>query len=249
MRDEPVERYGIKVMSSGFIVSEDQAVVLNAGLAGALLTQLVWSTRWGTLDYLVIDLSPGTSDGVQETFRLLPAAAAVLVVTPQDVAHLDNRAECLDWVLIWNRNRACSDRQRDGATDIWAGRTRRRPGRTDTRIPSRRLTVTSRRIPADAPQPAAECNATSTTHGQLRPRHADPVSRRTMSPRWSSETAAARTHEACATRCALAGGDEFAPHRAEEAPDRPTTWEAKAYKPTSLDHAGGGLRANPGHYL
>ena len=88
---EPVERYGIKVMSSGFIVSEDQAVVLTAGLAGALLTQLIWSTRWGTLDYLVIDLPPGTSDVVQETFRLLPSAAAVVVVTPQDVAHLDNR--------------------------------------------------------------------------------------------------------------------------------------------------------------
>jgi ATP-binding protein involved in chromosome partitioning len=88
---EPVECYGIKVMSSGFIVSEDQAVVLTAGLAGALLTQLIWSTRWGTLDYLVIDLPPGTSDVVQETFRLLPAAGAVIVVTPQDVAHLDNR--------------------------------------------------------------------------------------------------------------------------------------------------------------
>jgi ATP-binding protein involved in chromosome partitioning len=88
---EPVERYGIKLMSSGFIVSEDQAVVLTAGLAGALLAQLIWSTRWGTLDYLVIDLPPGTSDVVQETFRLLPAAGAVIVVTPQDVAHLDNR--------------------------------------------------------------------------------------------------------------------------------------------------------------
>jgi ATP-binding protein involved in chromosome partitioning len=88
---EPVESHGIRVMSSGFIVSEDQAVVLTAGLAGALLAQLIWSTRWGTLDYLVIDLPPGTSDVVQETFRLLPSAGAVIVVTPQEVAHLDNR--------------------------------------------------------------------------------------------------------------------------------------------------------------
>jgi ATP-binding protein involved in chromosome partitioning len=88
---EPVERYGITLMSSGFIVSEDQAVVLGAGLAGALLSQLIWATRWGALDYLVIDLPPGTSDVVQETFRLLPSAGAVIVVTPQDVAHLDNR--------------------------------------------------------------------------------------------------------------------------------------------------------------
>jgi ATP-binding protein involved in chromosome partitioning len=88
---EPVERYGITLMSSGFIVAEDQAVTLTAGLAGALLAQLIWQTRWGTLDYLVIDLPPGTSDVVQETFRLLPTAHAVVVVTPQDVAHLDNR--------------------------------------------------------------------------------------------------------------------------------------------------------------
>jgi ATP-binding protein involved in chromosome partitioning len=88
---EPVERHGITLMSSGFIVAEDQAVTLTAGLAGALLAQLIWQTRWGQLDYLVIDLPPGTSDVVQETFRLLPAARAVIVVTPQDVAHLDNR--------------------------------------------------------------------------------------------------------------------------------------------------------------
>ncbi|GAA0924987.1 iron-sulfur cluster carrier protein ApbC [Virgisporangium ochraceum] len=88
---EPVERYGVTVMSSGFIVAEDQAVTLMAGLAGALLAQLVFATEWGDLDVLVIDLPPGTSDVVQETFRLLPAAGAVIVVTPQDVAHLDNR--------------------------------------------------------------------------------------------------------------------------------------------------------------
>jgi ATP-binding protein involved in chromosome partitioning len=88
---EPVERYGVRVMSSGFIVAEDQAVTLTAGLAGALLSQLIFATEWGGLDYLVIDLPPGTSDVVQETFRLLPSARALIVVTPQDVAHLDNR--------------------------------------------------------------------------------------------------------------------------------------------------------------
>jgi ATP-binding protein involved in chromosome partitioning len=88
---EPIQRYGIQIMSSGFIVAEDQAMSWSADLVGALLNQLIWSTRWGALDYLVIDLPPGTSDIVQAIFRLLPMAAAVIVVTPQDVAHLDNR--------------------------------------------------------------------------------------------------------------------------------------------------------------
>lgn len=88
---EPVERYGIRIMSSGFIVAEDQAVAWTADLVGLLLNQLIWSTRWGPLDFLVMDLPPGTPDLVQETFRLLPGAGAVVVVTPQDVAHLDTR--------------------------------------------------------------------------------------------------------------------------------------------------------------
>jgi ATP-binding protein involved in chromosome partitioning len=88
---EPVEEYGIQLMSSGFIVSEDQALTWNADLVGLLLNQLIWSTAWGRLDFLVIDMPPGTSDIVQDTFRVLPDALAVVVVTPQDVAHLDNR--------------------------------------------------------------------------------------------------------------------------------------------------------------
>jgi ATP-binding protein involved in chromosome partitioning len=88
---EPVERHGVLLMSSGFIVSEDQVLTWNADLIGLLLNQLIWSTTWGNLDFLVIDLPPGPSDGVQAVFRVLPGALAVVVVTPQDVAHLDNR--------------------------------------------------------------------------------------------------------------------------------------------------------------
>jgi ATP-binding protein involved in chromosome partitioning len=88
---EPVEEFGIQLMSSGFIVSEDQALTWNADLVGLLLNQLIWSTTWGKLDFLVIDMPPGTADVVQDTFRVLPDALAVIVVTPQDVAHLDNR--------------------------------------------------------------------------------------------------------------------------------------------------------------
>jgi ATP-binding protein involved in chromosome partitioning len=88
---EPVSRYGIQLMSSGFIVAENQALTWTADLVALLLNQLIWSTAWGPLDYLVIDLPPGTSDVVQATFQALPEAFAVVVVTPQDVAHLDNR--------------------------------------------------------------------------------------------------------------------------------------------------------------
>lgn len=88
---EPVEAYGVRLMSSGFIISEDQALTWNADLIGLFLNQLIWSTVWGRLDYLIIDLPPGTSDVVQDIFRVIPDALAVIVVSPQDVAHLDNR--------------------------------------------------------------------------------------------------------------------------------------------------------------
>ena len=88
---EPVDTHGVRIMSSGFIVSEDQALTWNADLVGLLLNQLIWSTVWGELDFLVIDTPPGTSDVMQAMLRALPDALAVVVVTPQDVAHLDNR--------------------------------------------------------------------------------------------------------------------------------------------------------------
>ncbi len=88
---EPVERHGLKLMSTGFIVGEDQPVTWTADLVGALINQLLWSTVWGELDYLVLDLPPGTGDITQAIIRLVPTARAVLVVTPQDAAHLDTR--------------------------------------------------------------------------------------------------------------------------------------------------------------
>jgi ATP-binding protein involved in chromosome partitioning len=88
---EPVERYGVRLMSTGFMFAENQSVAWTAGLVEVLLNQLIWSTAWGELDYLLIDLPPGTSDITQAIIRVLPTASAVLVVTPQDVAHLDTR--------------------------------------------------------------------------------------------------------------------------------------------------------------
>jgi ATP-binding protein involved in chromosome partitioning len=88
---EPVERRGIRVMSVGFVIAESQTMTMPAALLHGLLRQLIVDVEWGPLDYLVIDLPPGTADLQQELVRLVPEAAAIVVVGPQDVAHLDGR--------------------------------------------------------------------------------------------------------------------------------------------------------------
>lgn len=88
---EPVERHGLFIMSTGFIVAEDQPLTWDAGLVGALIYQLLHKVRWGDLDYLVVDLPPGTADLQQMFARQIPLSGVVIIVTPQDVAHLDAR--------------------------------------------------------------------------------------------------------------------------------------------------------------
>jgi ATP-binding protein involved in chromosome partitioning len=90
-RIEPVEVHGVKVASPGFIVAEDQPLAWSADLVSVLLRQFVHQVDWGVLDYLLIDLPPGTADLQQDVFRQLPDVAAMIVVTPQDAAHLDAR--------------------------------------------------------------------------------------------------------------------------------------------------------------
>jgi ATP-binding protein involved in chromosome partitioning len=89
MRKIPtVERFGLKIMSAGFILGEDQPLA-DSSLIRLLAQQFMWLVDWGELDYLIVDLPPGTADAQQVFARALPLAGAVLVVTPQDVAHLD----------------------------------------------------------------------------------------------------------------------------------------------------------------
>src|SRR5262245_47479264 len=78
-------------MSIGFLVAEDQAVSLPALLLRSALMQLLVDTSWGPLDYLIVDLPPGTLDIHRELFELLELRGAIVVVTPQDLAHLDAR--------------------------------------------------------------------------------------------------------------------------------------------------------------
>jgi ATP-binding protein involved in chromosome partitioning len=85
----PVEVHGLRLMSIGFLLGENQAVSLPGLSIEPLLRQLVTETDWGELDYLMIDLPPGTGDVQQHLVRMLRLDAAVVVVGPQDVSHLD----------------------------------------------------------------------------------------------------------------------------------------------------------------
>jgi ATP-binding protein involved in chromosome partitioning len=88
-RIEPVLADGLKVMSMGLLVPADQAVIWRGPMLHNALAQFLRDTRWGDLDYLVIDMPPGTGDVAISLSQLLPLAGAVVVCTPQDVALLD----------------------------------------------------------------------------------------------------------------------------------------------------------------
>jgi ATP-binding protein involved in chromosome partitioning len=84
-----VERFGIKVMSAQFLLGEDQSLSLTQPLANLLLDRLRNGIEWGDLDLLIIDLPPGTADLQQLVARHLGLDGVLVIVTPQDVAHLD----------------------------------------------------------------------------------------------------------------------------------------------------------------
>lgn len=90
-KKKPVERYGLEIMSAGFIVAEDQPLTWNTELVSALLHQLLYQVEWSDLDYLIVDLPPGTANLQERFVAEIPFDGAVIVVTPQDVAHLDAR--------------------------------------------------------------------------------------------------------------------------------------------------------------
>lgn len=86
---EPLEAHGLKVMSIGFLVDPEQAMVWRGPMLHSALTQLLRDVNWGELDYLVLDLPPGTGDVPLSLSQLVKAAGIVLVSTPQDVALAD----------------------------------------------------------------------------------------------------------------------------------------------------------------
>lgn len=86
---EPFEQYGLKVFSSAFIIGESHALTWNSAFIDMLLDQFRNVVHWGELDYLIVDLPPGTADLQQKVARSFDLSGALMVVTPQDVAHLD----------------------------------------------------------------------------------------------------------------------------------------------------------------
>lgn len=82
----PIERHGVKLMSIGFFLEEDKAVVWRGPMIGKALTQFLGEVAWGELDYLVVDLPPGTGDAPMSLTQLIPITGVVIVLTPQDVA-------------------------------------------------------------------------------------------------------------------------------------------------------------------
>ncbi|MCL6623008.1 MAG: Mrp/NBP35 family ATP-binding protein, partial [Fimbriimonadales bacterium] len=82
----PVEKYGIKMMSLGFLLEEGQAVLWRGPMVAGTVRQLLADVKWGELDYLLVDLPPGTGDAPMTLAQLVPLSGVVIVATPQDVA-------------------------------------------------------------------------------------------------------------------------------------------------------------------
>jgi ATP-binding protein involved in chromosome partitioning len=87
----PLERYGIRLMSMGFIVNPNQAVIWRGPMVHKAVTQFLTDIPWGPLDYLVIDLPPGTGDAQLTLTQTAPLSGAIIVTTPQEVALIDAR--------------------------------------------------------------------------------------------------------------------------------------------------------------
>ncbi|WP_026451030.1 Mrp/NBP35 family ATP-binding protein [Aequorivita capsosiphonis] len=88
---KPVENYGIKILSIGFFTQPDQAVIWRGPMAAKALNQLIFDADWGELDFMLIDLPPGTGDIHLSIMQSLPITGAVVVSTPQNVALADAR--------------------------------------------------------------------------------------------------------------------------------------------------------------
>lgn len=86
---KPLESYGVKLLSIGFFAQSKQALVWRGPMASKALNQLLWDAYWGDLDYLVVDLPPGTGDVHLSLVQSIPLTGAVVITTPQNIALAD----------------------------------------------------------------------------------------------------------------------------------------------------------------
>lgn len=90
-RMKPVENYGVKVLSIGFFTAPEQAVIWRGPMAAKALNQMIFDAHWGELDFLLVDLPPGTGDIHLSIMQSMPVTGAVVVSTPQQIALADAR--------------------------------------------------------------------------------------------------------------------------------------------------------------
>jgi ATP-binding protein involved in chromosome partitioning len=90
-RIHPLQAFGISCMSIGFLIDEDQPMIWRGPMVTQALQQLLGETDWGELDYLIVDMPPGTGDIQLTLSQRVPVSGAVIVTTPQDIALLDAR--------------------------------------------------------------------------------------------------------------------------------------------------------------
>ncbi len=88
---KPVEAHGVKMLSIGFFANIDEAVIWRGPMASKALSQMITDAHWGDLDFMIVDLPPGTGDIHLSLIQALPLTGAVIVTTPQEVALMDAR--------------------------------------------------------------------------------------------------------------------------------------------------------------
>jgi ATP-binding protein involved in chromosome partitioning len=88
---DPVFNHGVKLVSMGFLIDKDQPVIWRGPMLNGIIRQFLYQVQWGELDYLIVDMPPGTGDAQLTLTQAVPMAGAVIVTTPQNVALLDSR--------------------------------------------------------------------------------------------------------------------------------------------------------------
>ncbi|HGG05325.1 MAG TPA: sodium:proton antiporter, partial [Aliiroseovarius sp.] len=87
----PIEKYGMKIMSMGFLMDEEAPVIWRGPMVVSALMQMTREVEWGELDFLILDMPPGTGDAQLTMAQQTPLSGAVIVSTPQDLALVDAR--------------------------------------------------------------------------------------------------------------------------------------------------------------